>query len=213
MGRTRRAGRCSAVAILRRGSRRSIWLAQDSAGGEWGLGQPGCQFEVLYIDFCRPSIPPERLIRASLIQILFSVRSGRRLMEQMQMQYNLLFRWFVCLGIDDPVWVPTVFTKNRDPAAVDGNVAQGNGRDPRYPEVAPLRSDDHLSVDGTLVNPSSTPEAFLSRIATTKLTIYVVSAQIRRIYVSRHKCSFAVEPIFNAEKTAARWRVMPAGCP
>jgi transposase len=60
----------------------------------------------------RPSIAPERLMRASLIQILFSVRSERQLMEQMQ--YNLLFRWFVGLGIDDPVWVPTVFTKNRD---------------------------------------------------------------------------------------------------
>lgn len=70
------------------------------------------EFEALYTDFGRPSIAPERLIRASLIQILFSVRSERQLMEQMQ--YNLLFRWFVGLGIDDPVWVPTVFTKNRD---------------------------------------------------------------------------------------------------
>jgi transposase len=70
------------------------------------------EFEGLYTDFGRPSIPPEWLIHASLIQILFSVRSERQLMEQMQ--YNLLFRWFVGLGIDDPVWVPTVFTKNRD---------------------------------------------------------------------------------------------------
>lgn len=69
------------------------------------------EFEALYVDFCRPSIAPERLIRASLIQILFSIRSERQLMEQLQ--YNLLFRWFVGLGIDDPVWVPTVFTKNR----------------------------------------------------------------------------------------------------
>ncbi len=70
------------------------------------------EFESLYTDFGRPSIPPERLIRASLIQILFSVRSERQLMEQMQ--YNLLFRWFVGPGIDDDVRVPTVFTKNRD---------------------------------------------------------------------------------------------------
>jgi len=68
------------------------------------------EFEALYTDFGRPSIPPERLIRASLLQILFSVRSERQLMEQMD--YNLMFRWFVGLGIDDPVWVPTVFTKN-----------------------------------------------------------------------------------------------------
>jgi transposase len=70
------------------------------------------EFEALYTDFGRPSIAPERLIRASLIHILLSARSERQLMEQMQ--YNFLFRWFVGLGIDAPVWVPTVFTKNRD---------------------------------------------------------------------------------------------------
>ena len=68
-------------------------------------------FDRLYVDFGRPSIAPERLIRASLLQILFSIRSERQLMEQMQ--YNLLFRWFVGLGIDDPVWVPTVFSQHR----------------------------------------------------------------------------------------------------
>ena len=76
------------------------------------LASLDAEFETLYTDFGRPSIPPERPIRASLIQILFSVRSERQLMEQMQ--YDLLFRWFVGLGIDDPVWVATVFTKNRD---------------------------------------------------------------------------------------------------
>jgi transposase len=66
------------------------------------LASLDAEFVALYTDFGRPSIPPERLIRASLIQILFSVRSERQLMEQME--YNLLFRWFVGLGIDDPVW-------------------------------------------------------------------------------------------------------------
>jgi transposase len=66
------------------------------------LASLGAEFEALYTDFGRPSIAPERLIRASLIQILFSIRSERQLMEQMQ--YNLLFRWFVGLGVDDPVW-------------------------------------------------------------------------------------------------------------
>jgi hypothetical protein len=66
------------------------------------LASLDAEFEALYIDFGRPSIPPERLIRASLVQILFSVRSERQLMEQMD--YNLMFRWFVGLGIDDPVW-------------------------------------------------------------------------------------------------------------
>jgi transposase len=66
------------------------------------LASLDAEFVALYTDFGRPSIPPERLIRASLLQILFSVRSERQLMEQME--YNLLFRWFVGLGIDDPVW-------------------------------------------------------------------------------------------------------------
>ena len=71
------------------------------------------EFDTCYTDFGRPSNAPERLIRVSLIQILFSIRSERLLVEQMN--YNLLFRWFVGLGIDDVVWVPTVFfTKNRD---------------------------------------------------------------------------------------------------
>jgi transposase len=76
------------------------------------LARLDARFAELYAAEGRPSIPPERLLRAVLIQILFSIRSERQLMEQMQ--YNLLFRWFVGLGIDDPVWVPTVFTKNRD---------------------------------------------------------------------------------------------------
>ncbi len=66
------------------------------------LSSLDAEFEALYTDFGRPSIPPERLIRASLLQILFSLRSERPLMEQMD--YNLMFRWFVGLGIDDPVW-------------------------------------------------------------------------------------------------------------
>jgi transposase len=70
------------------------------------------RFEEMYSRIGRPSIPPEQLLRALVIQLLYSIRSERLLMEQME--YNLLFRWFVGLGIDDPVWVPTVFSKNRD---------------------------------------------------------------------------------------------------
>ena len=66
----------------------------------------------LYSHTGRPSIPPERLLRALLVQLLYSVRSERMLMEQLE--YNLLFRWFVGLGANEPVWHPTVFTKNRD---------------------------------------------------------------------------------------------------
>jgi transposase len=116
------------------------------------------EFEALYTDFGRPSIAPERLIRASLIEILFSVRSERQLMEQMQ--YNLLFRWFVGLGIDDPVWVPTVFTKNRDRLLTTEMSRKVMAAILAHREVAPLLSDDHFSVDGTLVKAWASMKSF-----------------------------------------------------
>src|SRR5690242_1299136 len=70
------------------------------------------QFAALYAEHGRPSIPPEQLLRALLLQAFYSIRSERQLMEQLD--YNLLFRWFVGLSVDDPIWVPTVFSKNRD---------------------------------------------------------------------------------------------------
>src|ERR671930_1785986 len=70
------------------------------------------KFARMYSDIGRPSIAPEKLLRALLLQVLYTVRSERMLMEQLE--YNLLFRWFVGLDIDDPVWDPTVFSKNRD---------------------------------------------------------------------------------------------------
>jgi transposase len=122
------------------------------------LASLDAEFEALYTDFGRPSIPPERLIRASLIQILFSVRSERQLMEQMQ--YNLLFRWFVGLGIDDPVWVPTVFTKNRDRLLTTEMSRKVMAAILAHREVAPLLSDDHFSVDGTLVKAWASMKSF-----------------------------------------------------
>ena len=116
------------------------------------------EFDALYTDFGRPSIPPERLIRASLIQILFSIRSERQLMEQMQ--YNLLFRWFVGLGIDDVVWVPTVFTKNRDRLLTTEMSRKVMAAILAHREVAPLLSDDHFSVDGTLVKAWASMKSF-----------------------------------------------------
>ena len=116
------------------------------------------EFAALYTDFGRPSIPPERLIRTSLIQILFSIRSERQLMEQMQ--YNLLFRWFVGLGIDDVVWVPTVFTKNRDRLLTTEMSRKVMAAILAHREVAPLLSDDHFSVDGTLVKAWASMKSF-----------------------------------------------------
>lgn len=122
------------------------------------LASLDAEFEALYTDFGRPSIAPERLIRASLIQILFSVRSERQLMEQMQ--YNFLFRWFVGLGIDDPVWVPTVFTKNRDRLLTTEMSRKVMAAILAHREVAPLLSDDHFSVDGTLVKAWASMKSF-----------------------------------------------------
>src|SRR5271169_6596845 len=79
------------------------------------------QFGKLYSEVGRPSIAPERLLRALLLQIFYSVRSERLLMEQLD--YNLLFRWFVGMNMDEPVWVPTVFTKNRE-RLMEGDVAE-----------------------------------------------------------------------------------------
>src|SRR5580658_992382 len=107
------------------------------------------RFEELYDEDGRKSIPPERLLRALLLQMLYSVRSERMLMEQME--YNLLFRWFVGLSANEPVWHPTVFTKNRDrllAGAVAGeffSLIVGQARSRK------LLSDEHFTVDGTLI--------------------------------------------------------------
>jgi len=118
-------------------------------------------FAELYCADGRPSIAPERLLRAALIQILFSIRSERQLMEQMQ--YNLLFRWFVGLGIDDPVWVPTVFTKNRDRLLNTDIARQFLAAILAHKDVAPLLSDEHFSVDGTLIKAWASMKSFQSK--------------------------------------------------
>ena len=86
------------------------------------LKELGPRFDAMYASGGRPSIAPEKLLRALLLQVLYTVRSERMLMEQLD--YNLLFRWFVGLSIDDPVWDVTVFTKNRE-RLLAGDVAQG----------------------------------------------------------------------------------------
>ena len=122
------------------------------------LASLDAEFDRLYSAEGRPSIAPERLIRASLIQILFSIRSERQLMEQMQ--YNLLFRWFVGLGIDDPVWVATVFTKNRDRLLTTEMSRKLLAAILAHRDVAPLLSDEHFSVDGTLIKAWASMKSF-----------------------------------------------------
>ena len=92
---------------------------------------------------------PERLLRALLLQAFYSIRSERQLMEQLH--YNLLYRWFIGLGVDDQVWVPTVFTKNRD-RLLEAEVARKFLAELlAHRDVRALLSDDHFSVDGTQV--------------------------------------------------------------
>ena len=106
-------------------------------------------FAALYSDEGRPSIPPEQLLSALLLQAFYGLRSERQLMEQLD--YNLLFRWFVGLSPDAPVWVPTTFTKNRE-RLQDGDVFQRFMQTLlNHPRVKPLLSDEHFSVDGTLI--------------------------------------------------------------
>jgi transposase len=104
-------------------------------------------FDRLYADTGRPSIPPEQLLRALLIQMLYTVRSERLLIEQLQ--YNLLFRWFVGLGMDEPVWHATVFTKNRDRLLAGDVAAQFFDAVLAQARTAGLLSDEHFTVDST----------------------------------------------------------------
>src|SRR5947199_574552 len=112
------------------------------------LGELNQTFGKLYSREGRPSIPPEQLLSALLLQVLYTIRSERQLMEQLD--YNLLFRWFVGLNPDDPIWAPTVFTKNRERLEA-GNIAEAFLQEVlKAADGRGLLSHDHLTVDGTL---------------------------------------------------------------
>jgi transposase len=112
----------------------------------------------LYSSEGRPSVPPEQLLSALLLQVFFSIRSERQLIEQLN--YNLLFRWFVGLSPDDPVWDATTFTKNRE-RLQQGDVFQKfMTKLLRHPTVEPLLSDEHFSVDGTLIEAWASAKSF-----------------------------------------------------
>ena len=115
-------------------------------------------FATIYADGGRPSIPPEKLLRALLLQALFTIRSERQLMQQIT--YNMLFRWFVGLAMDVPVWDVTVFTKNRD-RLLEGDIARGFlAAILADPQVKPLLSTEHFSVDGTLIEAWASMKSF-----------------------------------------------------
>lgn len=115
-------------------------------------------FSELYRDFGRPGIAPEKLLRAMLLQAFYGVRSERQLMERME--FDLLFRWFVGLGVDDPVWDHSTFSKNRD-RLLEGEIA---GKFLQailaQPQVKRLLSNDHFSVDGTLIEAWASLKSF-----------------------------------------------------
>jgi len=116
------------------------------------------QFDAIYTEFGRPSIPPEQLLRALLLQVLYTVRSERLLIEQLE--YNLLFRWFVGLGMDEPIWDHSTFSKNRD------RLLRGDIADAFFTEVLGearthgLLSDEHFTVDGTLLEAWASQKSF-----------------------------------------------------
>jgi transposase len=122
------------------------------------LARVSPKFGALYVNFGRPSIPPEHLLRALLLQVLYTIRSERQLIEQIE--YNLLFRWFVGLGMDDAVWAPTTFTKNRD-RLLDGDIAAAFFEAVLiHADTERLLSDEHFTVDGTLLEAWASQKSF-----------------------------------------------------
>jgi transposase len=119
------------------------------------------EFAALYSPIGRPSIPPERLLRAMLLQAFYSIRSERQLMERLE--FDLLFRWFVGIGVDDPAWDHSVFSHNRD-RLLDGDIAaKFLAAVLTQPRVKRLLSSDHFSVDGTLIEAWASMKSFKAK--------------------------------------------------
>ena len=122
------------------------------------LGALSGEFSAMYSPMGRPSIPPEKLLRAMLLQAFYSIRSERQLMERLE--FDLLFRWFVGIGVDDAVWDHSTFSKNRD-RLLEGEVAAKLlSAVLSQPRVKRLLSTDHFSVDGTLIEAWSSMKSF-----------------------------------------------------
>lgn len=122
------------------------------------LGELNRSLSKLYASEGRPSIAPEQLLSALLLQVFYGIRSERQLMEQLD--YNLLYRWFVGLSPDDPVWDPSVFTKNRVRLQTGAVFAKFMDKLLNHAQVKPLLSDEHFSVDGTLIEAWASQKSF-----------------------------------------------------
>src|SRR5215472_1869757 len=124
-------------------------LRKIRAMADEALNNMSARFDAMYAKIGRPSIPPEKLLRAQLVQMLYSIRSERLLMEEID--YSMLFRWFVGMNLDEPVWDATVFTKNRN-RLLEGDVAREFLSEVvKQAQVKGLTSDEHFTVDGTLI--------------------------------------------------------------
>src|SRR5216684_8959968 len=115
-------------------------------------------FAALYSGVGRPSIPPEKLLRAMLLQAFYSVRSERQLMERLE--FDLLFRWFVGIGVDDTAWDHSTFSKNRERLLEGDIAAKLLSTALSQPRVKRLLSTDHFSVDGTLIEAWASMKSF-----------------------------------------------------
>ena len=125
------------------------------------LGGLDAEFAAMYAAIGRPSIAPEKLLRGSLLQAFFTVRSERLLMERLE--YDLMFRWFVGLGIDDPVWDHSVYSKNRD-RLLEADIARLFLKGIiEHPEVSALLSNEHFTVDGTLITAWASLKSFVPK--------------------------------------------------
>ena len=122
------------------------------------LSAMSAEFDALYSPFGRESIPPERLLRAPLLQAFYTIRSERQSVERID--FDLLFRWFVGLGMDDPVWDPTTFTRNRDRLLAGEIATRFLAVVLAQPKVKALLSNEHFSVDGTLLDAWASPRSF-----------------------------------------------------
>ena len=120
-------------------------------------------FETMYSTIGRPSIPPEQLLRALVLQVLYSVRSERLLMEEID--YSILFRWFIGLGLDERVWAPTTFTKNRERLMAGEVAARFFDAVVAQAADATLLSDEHFTVDGTQLEAWASLKSFTRRDA------------------------------------------------
>ena len=136
-------------------------LRKIRAMADEALASMSERFDDMYAKTGRPSIPPEKLLRAQLIQMLYSIRSERLLMEEID--YSMLFRWFVGMNLDEPVWDVTVFTKNRN-RLLEGDVAREFLAEVvRQAQAKSLTSDEHFTVDGTLIEAWASLKSFQRR--------------------------------------------------